>query len=161
MVPPRQKRGQMKFIVTQELGRLAKWLRILGCDTLYFESGNRSSLIITALREERIILTRDLRVGRHPGMKMVTIKSDFIKDQLKQVLEELGIHPIEEEMFSRCVICNERLAEIEKQKVKDRVPEYVFQTQDNFVTCPSCSRIYWQGTHWGNVSKMLGEIFGK
>jgi uncharacterized protein with PIN domain len=148
----------MRFILTPELGRLTKWLRILGFDTVYF-SGNFSSLLIQALRDNRIILTRNSRlINKARAAKLVHIKSDEVNQQLKQVLKELNIKPDEDTMFSRCLICNTVLNEIPKQQVKDRVPEYVFKTQDEFLTCPCCQRIYWSGTHWGNVSKTLKEI---
>lgn len=148
----------MKFILTKELGRLAKWLRILGFDTVYFNQDNLSSLIIQALRDERIILTRNQRLARPSGVKIVLIKAEKIKDQIAEILKELHIRPESEKMFSRCIICNEELVEIEKEKIKDKVPEYVFKTQEDFITCPKCKRIYWQGTHWGNVIKTLEEI---
>lgn len=149
----------MKFIVTPELGRLAKWLRIVGFDAIYFTQSNFSSLLIQALRDNRIILTRNLySINKARGVKLVQIKSDQVSQQLKQVLKELNLKPDSERMFSRCTICNAELNEIDKQQVKDRVPEYVFNTQDKFYTCVSCRRIYWSGTHWGNVSKILKEI---
>ncbi|MCM8798521.1 MAG: Mut7-C RNAse domain-containing protein, partial [Candidatus Omnitrophica bacterium] len=116
----------MKFLVTQELGRLCKWLRILGGDASYIKSNNRSEIIFTALKESRIIVTRDRRIGEHHGLKMVLIKSDFLKEQLKQIIEELKIEIKPEEMFMRCTICNELLRKIEKLEVRDLVPEYVF-----------------------------------
>jgi hypothetical protein len=150
----------VKFIVTKELGRLAKWLRILGYDTTYFSSDNRSSLVIASLREGRIILTRDSRMGRYAGLKIVKVNSDFVKEQIGQVLNELSLKPSEEDMFCRCTICNEILEGVEKSEVKGKVPEYVFQTQEEFMRCPKCLRFYWQGTHWGNVTKTLREITG-
>jgi len=148
----------MKLLVTQELGRLCKWLRILGIDASYIRSNNLSEIIFSAIRESRIIITRNRRLAEHPGLKMVLIKSDFLKEQLRQILDELKIEIRLEEMFMRCIICNEVLREVEKEKVKDLVPEYVFNTQENFVECPKCKRIYWQGTHWGNVRHYLEEI---
>lgn len=148
----------MQFIVTKELGRLAKWLRILGYDTTYFTLDNRSSLIIASLREDRIILTRDTRMGRYAGLKIVKLESDFVKEQLKQVLDELNLKPDEEDMFSRCTICNEILGCVEKSEAKGKVPEYVFETQGEFMRCPECLRFYWQGTHWGNVKNILKDI---
>ena len=148
----------MKFILTKELGRLAKWLRILGFDTIYFNQDNLSPLIIQALRDDRIILTRNQRLSRPTGIKIVLIKKEKIKEQIYEVLKELNIQPDSQTMFSRCIICNEELVDIKKEKIKDRVPEYVFKTQEDFITCPKCKRIYWQGTHWGNVNKILEEI---
>ncbi|MCM8757470.1 MAG: Mut7-C RNAse domain-containing protein [Candidatus Omnitrophica bacterium] len=146
----------IKFILTKELGRLAKWLRILGFDTIYFKEENKGLLLLTSLREERIILTRNQRLAKIRGPRIINIKSDNLKGQLREVLELFKID--EEKMFSRCVICNLELDHIEKEKVKGKVPEYVFQTQNNFYTCKSCGRTYWQGTHWGNVTKILEEI---
>ena len=149
----------MKFILTLELGRLAKWLRILGFDAVYFLDTNPSSLLIQALRDNRVILTRNLRlINKAKAAKCVQIKSDEVNQQLKQVLKDLAIKPDEDIMFSRCIICNIELNKIDKQRIKDRVPEYVFKTQDEFFTCSSCQRIYWSGTHWGNVKKTLEEL---
>lgn len=149
----------MRFILTPELGRLAKWLRILGFDTVYSTQIKFSSLLIQALRDNRIILTRNSRfINKARVAKFVEIQSDQVNQQLKQILRDLDIRPNTEKMFSRCIICNVELNEIDKQKVKNKVPEYVFKTQDEFFNCPACQRIYWSGTHWGNVSKTLKEI---
>lgn len=148
----------MKFILTKELGRLARWLRILGFDTAYFTQEKESSLIIKALQEDMVILTRNARLGRHAGIKMLHIKSDYVKEQLQQVAKELSLKPDKSLMFSRCILCNKILARTEKGKVKDEVPEYVFKTQNDFAACPQCRRIYWQGSHWGNATKMLDAI---
>lgn len=150
----------MKFILTRELGRLAKWLRILGFDTMYYNNDSAGSLIIQALRDERIILTRNHRLPQARGLKIVLIKSEKIKEQLAEILKTLKIKPDPGMMFSRCILCNAKLERIAKDKVKDKVPEYVFKTQEDFITCPECKRIYWQGTHWGNVQKTLEEING-
>ncbi len=151
----------MKFILTREVGRLAKWLRILGFDAEYFTEGPTGSLIVQALRDERIILTRNHRLPKTKGIKIVVISAEKIKEQLAEVLRELKIKPDSKKMFSRCTLCNAGLAEIGKDRVKDKVPAYVFATQKNFLICPECGRIYWQGTHWGNVQdivRKLGEL---
>jgi len=148
----------MKFLLTRELGRLARWLRILGFDTVYFNQDNASSLIIQALRDNRIIITRNHRLPRSAGIKIVLIKAQNLKEQVPEVLKALKIAPDSDTMFNRCILCNEELVSIDKEKVEDKVPEYVFKTQQDFITCPMCKRIYWQGTHWGNVKKTLEEI---
>jgi len=148
----------MKFILTKELGRLATWLRILGYDSSFYRQDNLSTLVITALREERAILTRNLRISRFPGPRIVKIKSDFVAQQIKQVIVELKLKPKQKDMFTRCVICNIELEEIAKSRVKKKVPEYVYQTQKDFVACPQCKKVYWQGTHWGNARKYLEKI---
>ncbi|MFC1657818.1 Mut7-C RNAse domain-containing protein [Candidatus Omnitrophota bacterium] len=149
----------MKFLVTPELGRLAKWLRILGFDAAYTSKANFSFLLIQALRDRRVILTRNARfIHKARVTRCVHVHGDSPEKQLGQVCRELHIKPDEQAMFSRCIICNTELCGVEKQKIKDRVPEYVYQTQDTFFTCPLCGRVYWQGTHWGNVARILKGI---
>ncbi len=148
----------MKFLLTQELGRLATWLRILGYDTEYATSAKRGSVIIQALREDRIIVTRNRRLPRPAGFKTVLLASEQIKEQIREVLKQLNMAPNCDMMFSRCTLCNQELTLVEKEKIKDRVPEYVAQTQNDFRLCPRCQRIYWQGTHWGNVRQTLAGL---
>ena len=149
----------MKFLASRELGRLAKWLRILGFDTVYFKDDNKSSLIITALREDRIVLTRNKILLKDKALKILFIKSEVVREQLKQLREDLNIKPNPDEMFSRCTLCNRVLLEVTKKDVADRVPKYVFQTQDSFYQCDECGRLYWQGTHWGNAKAILDKAF--
>ncbi|MCM8800999.1 MAG: Mut7-C RNAse domain-containing protein [Candidatus Omnitrophica bacterium] len=148
----------MRFILTKELGRLARWLRILGYDAQYFKEDNLASLIIQAIKEERIILTRNHRIPQARGIRIVVLKKERFKELLQELFQELDLSPEPESMFSRCIICNIELVPIEKEKIKDKVPEYVFKTQEDFVFCPECRRIYWQGTHWGNVQEILKQI---
>ena len=148
----------MKFILTKELGRLAKWLRILGFDTRYFKEDSPGTLIIEALREGRLILTRNHRLPKSAGIKIIVLEKERIKEQISELLKTLKITIDSDKMFTRCIICNEGLIEIKKEEVKDKVPAYVFKTQEEFITCPRCQRSYWQGTHWGHVQKMLEGI---
>ncbi|RKY32230.1 MAG: hypothetical protein DRP74_03115 [Candidatus Omnitrophota bacterium] len=148
----------MKFLLTKELGRLARWLRILGFDSEYFNQERAGALIIKALRESRIIITRNHKLPQARGIKTVLLRNEKIHEQLIETLGELHIKADKERMFSRCIICNHELEEVSKKSVRDKVPEYVFKTQENFVTCPRCNRIYWQGTHWGNVNTTLEKL---
>ncbi len=148
----------MKFLLTKELGRLAKWLRLLGYDTEYTGEHKASTLIIRALQEGRILITRNHRLPEARGVKALVIENEKIREQVLEVMKLLKIKPASAMMFRRCIICNTGLAPAAKERIKDRVPEYVFQTQEDFVTCPKCRRVYWQGTHWGNVRDTLNEI---
>ncbi len=150
----------MKFLVTWELGRLAKWLRILGLDAEYSFEKNHGALIIKTLQEERIIITRNRRFPAARGLRVVVLREERINDQLREFFQQLGIVPLAEEMFSRCTICNETLGGIAKDKIKEKIPEYVFQSQEKFLTCPRCRRIYWQGTHWNNAEEVLKMLKG-
>lgn len=143
----------MRFIADAMLGRLAKWLRFLGYDTLYFR-GDDSRLLELAEAEGRVLLTRDTRISRHrPAVRCLFIRSDRVWEQLRQVIEELQLKT--EEVGSRCMRCNVLLASIEKAEAKGLVPDFVFKTQDAFSRCPACRRIYWAGSHFQRMEEAL------
>ena len=155
LIQLRQVSFNMKFIVTKELGRLARWLRILGFDTVYFSSDNKGTLIVQALREDRIIVTRSKAKREELKKKSVEIASNELKAQLKEVIKALNIKIDEKRMFTRCTLCNEPLVEVEKEEVKGLVPEYVYKTKSLFMKCPACNKIYWQGSHRGRVKEVI------
>jgi uncharacterized protein with PIN domain len=148
----------VKFILTKELGRLTKWLRILGFDAVYFVEKNRPQLIIESLREDRIILTRDRLIRDIRGVRVINIKHDNVKDQLQQLLTELDIKPEDISLFSRCLVCNKALESIAKEELKGKVPDYVYNTHEEFSLCKTCKRIYWQGSHLGKVKEIFEGI---
>jgi uncharacterized protein with PIN domain len=142
------------------LGTLAKSLRMLGCDTAYEPDIDDSDLKMAALREGRVLLTRDHEVARTSlPVRVLLIESDHLDEQLVEVAREFDIRP-DDELFSRCLICNVAVEDIEKNGVKDRVPEYVFATQDRFARCPSCGRIYWAATHVERAREWLEGVLG-
>lgn len=149
----------MRFIVDEMLGKLARWLRILGYDTLFLSPTTDSLLVIRALKEQRIILTRDTRLVERKYMpRYVLIKSDDCNEQLKEVIKELGLKPDPNKRFSRCLICNTEIQPISRQEVKTRVPEYTYRTHEEFLWCSCCNRIYWSGTHIQNVEEKIEEL---
>lgn len=153
----------MKFIVDDMLGKLAKWLRILGYDALYCRTQNDYDLIEIAQKEGRILLTRDIQLSKNWIVPTLLIKDEVIEDQLKQVIQRFNLE-MEEHLFSRCPICNTLLIKIEKDEIKDKLPEFVYQSYNEFWTCTTCNRYYWTGSHWMNIKtkiKKLKEITGK
>jgi len=151
----------MKFLVDFMLGRLCKWLRLLGYDASYFLSDKKSDLIYQSLKEGRIILTRDQHLSKKKAIKLIIINSDSFEEQLNQVFSELNIKVDPDNIFTRCLVCNEVLLEIDKERVKDKVPSYVFQTQEEFSYCPTCQKIYWKGTHWDLANQLLEKFKNK
>jgi len=147
-----------KFIVTKELGKLARWLRILGFDTLYYNSDALSTLIIKALSEDRIIVTRRRKAIGSLEKKTVIVYSDEVKKQIKEIVEKLNLALDESKMFSRCVVCNRALDKADKEGIKENIPEHIFETHNDFMKCARCGRIYWQGSHWGNIRNTLNKI---
>jgi len=148
----------MRFIVTNELGKLAKRLRILGFDTITCEAPRSSELIIRALSDERIIVTRSKTIGEKLEKSTVVVTSPELKEQLKQIFGKLNLKIEENKMFTRCTLCNNMLVDVSKNEVKDLVPPRVYEGQEVFKKCPACGKIYWQGTHWGKINAMVNEI---
>ncbi len=148
----------MKLLVTRELGRLAKWLRILGVDTAYSHEETPSRLIIQSLREERTLVTRNTRLASSDKARVVLLAGERLEGQLAELLKALKLNPNSVMMFSRCTICNVPLSKLPREAAQGRVPEYVLKTQEVFHTCTACGRIYWAGTHWGNVKKALERL---
>ncbi len=146
----------MKFICDDNLGKLAKFLRILGYDTSFDSKIDDHRLIRQSLEGERIILTRDTKLSRFKAAaNQLFIESDQPLNQLKQVLKHFGLKTRKEALFSRCLLCNNILEQTEKLEVKDRVPSYVFKTQKEFVICKNCNKIFWEGTH---IQAMKGKL---
>ncbi|OQA92553.1 MAG: hypothetical protein BWY26_00184 [Elusimicrobia bacterium ADurb.Bin231] len=148
----------MKFIADSMLGRLAKWLRILGYDTVYFKSGSDSELVFESIRQGRIILTGDRNISRNVPLRIIFVKSDCYTEQLMQIIKELNLKPEQNNFFKRCSVCNCLLNNISREKIKRLVPEYVYETQTEFSNCPECGRIYWRGTHTDRIFELLKRI---
>lgn len=151
----------MKFIADAMLGRLAKWMRAIGCDVAYSRKIEDGELVNRAVREGRLILTRDTLLIRRRKAKgnFFFVEGDSYKDQLKQVTEQFSIDPYQD-LLTRCIECNIPLEEVDKEQIMDAVPAYVYTTQDSFRRCPGCRKIYWPATHRDGMVRTLEQIFG-
>ncbi len=147
-----------RFIADVMLGRLARWLRLLGFDTLYYSDISDSRLLKVAREEGRFILTRDTRFVKIRGIKdylLITSNNSF--KQLLEVLRSLNLGRFKP--LSRCVECNGLLLRIlDKGELKDTVPEFVFLNVHVFIKCSECGKIYWEGTHPKMFKEKLSEI---
>lgn len=147
---------EMKFAADSMLGRLAKWLRIMGCDVIYGRHLSGYGLIRAARAENRLILTRDRRLKQKQPPPFILIESDRFRDQLRQVIRQCGLGA-RSTWFSRCVECNAVLQARPRETVEPAVPPYVYSSQKEFFSCPVCRRVYWPATH---RRKMLDELRG-
>jgi len=148
------------FAVEKTLGKLVKWLRILGFDTLY-EQDFPNSCIFDLADSRRILLTRTHSVGKQKSSpNLIFITSDNIFEQLKQVIKTLALEKTDIRPFSRCLRCNRAIEAIDKESVRYRVPDYIWETQNSFRFCPKCRKIYWPGSHTQRSMRLIKEMFG-
>ena len=148
---------EMKFLVDHMLGKLAKYLRFIGYDVFYPPRNmNDDEIILIAERESRKIITRDKELARRANGFYVN--SDDYREQLKLVAKKFNLRMRDDIFLSRCSVCNEPLKRISKEEVRGKVPDYVYETHDEFYICPKCHRIYWYGTHTERIEREIREI---
>ncbi len=159
MIDYQDRNSNKKFVADINLGRLAKWLRLLGYDTLFFKSCSLLALGNISRKENRIFLTRSSKNARKKIFeRVILINSPNIFEQLKELSSELDYYP--DRILTLCSTCNHELFQVDKEKVRGLVPDYVFKTNETFSTCRNCGRIYWKGTHNRAIIDKFAEIFG-
>ena len=134
------------FDVDGMLGRLAKWLRILGFDAVFPRA---------APSEGRVFVTT--KKGA-PSPCVIRILGGTITEQLREVLDHVGIVPHPDLIFSRCLLCNAAVEKVTRESVEGKVPGRVFGVTCAFHQCPQCGRVYWEGTHEARVRKSLERM---
>ncbi len=151
----------MKFIADSMLGRLARWLRLSGYDVTYANDILDEGMLEHAKSEGRILLSKDKNLckkAKSRGIETTLIMSEDILEQLKQVATEKRLTIRSTPELSRCPLCNAAVEKIEKEKIKDRVPNAVFERMDAFWKCKGCGKIYWHGGHWKNIRERVEKI---
>lgn len=150
----------MKFITDGMLGKLTRWLRLLGYDVEYANDIDDKELMATAKNEKRILLTRDLELFQQANARRV---DTFLVEGRTEV-ERLACmakkydFPLEIDVtVSRCTKCNTKIRPIAKAAVAEKVKKATFTFYDEFWECPECCQIYWQGAHWKRINETLEE----
>lgn len=154
----------MKFIVDLTMGRLAKWLRIAGYDTVFYNSANLDKLIEIASKEVRMILTRNSgfikkkkKILEEKGIQFLLLTSDRVEDQLKGVAVNFKLN-LKGNPFTLCIDCNKPLVKLSKEDVAGKVPEFVYQNYNKFVQCANCKKIFWGGTHKERMEGIIKAV---
>lgn len=149
------------FAVETTLGKLAKWLRILGFDTVC-QAGVSGDGFVDPAGKNRILLTRTKRVwDRSTDHKLVFINSKDPFEQVREVVQALGIGTADIRPFSRCTRCNILTRQVDKDTVRSRVPDYVWEANPTFQICSRCRRIYWPGSHIQQSNEIIERFFDK
>ena len=150
----------MRFGADRMLGRLAKWLRLLGYDTVYSNSFSNERFLALA-DEGRILLTRNTALtGKLAHNILLFIEDNDPKRQLQQVVRLLGLKPEPDTFFTRCTICNGTLESVEAKDVPNGVPDYVRTAHERFSRCLGCGKIYWPGSHQQRSLRDIGGVLG-
>ncbi len=143
------------------LGKLAKWLKILGFDALYFSKIEDSELLALAQKEGRTLLSRDnALLQKSRGIPTLFIESEDWTIQLKQVLDDFNLWQ-EVSPYSRCIGCNLELKDLPKKHARNLVTPFVYARAKSFALCPRCGRIFWKGTHHQDMEHKIKEILSK
>ena len=143
------------FVADAMLGRLAKWMRFLGYDVLYFRDIDDRVLVRTVRSRNRVLLTRDRKLPVDFKLRCLLVNSERLDEQLIEVLSEF---PPSRYAPRRCMRCNIPFEPVDRHGVKDFVPEYIYMHHDLFLRCSGCDRIYWEGTHIKNIVRKIAMI---
>ena len=148
----------MKFVVDCMLGKLAKWLKILGFDTLYDSTADDDQLLAEARRDNRALLSRDTALlARAGNLPKLAVRSQSWPDQVEQVLDAFNIWA-ETAPYTRCLDCNVKLKPMSRDAARNLVAPYVLERTEEFALCPSCGRVFWPGTHYQAMEARLEKL---
>jgi uncharacterized protein with PIN domain len=147
-----------RFVLDVHLGKLARYLRLLGFDTRYENDYDDDAIIWLARSESRIILTRDRGLLKHGAVTHgYWVRATAPRQQIAEIVRVFDLVG-SARPFSRCIRCNGRLQRVPKSAVADRLPPRVRAHFEEFVQCPNCAAVYWPGSHYDKMRKVVGEL---
>jgi hypothetical protein len=148
----------LRFIADDHAGKLARWLRLLGYDTLHFPQIADRNLAELASREGRVVLTRDTTLARRfPAIEVFRLEDEDPFRQLATVIRHFNLD-CETHTFTRCMMCNAPLEAVDKEACRDEVPPKAFAGCRRFARCTGCRKLYWDGTHYMRMKERLEEL---
>jgi uncharacterized protein len=151
----------MIFIADGMLGKLARRLRLLGFDVLFFPRASDDEILAAARKDGRIVLTRDTRMPRgKDGPAVLLVHSERWEDQIAQVLDELDLRD-HVRPFSRCISCNGEVKPLAPPDARNLVPPVILETSESFALCPSCGRVFWKGSHYQDMETCIERLLGR
>jgi uncharacterized protein len=145
----------MRFVCDNALGRLAKYLRMLGFDTVSFK--NPAVLDeYSNLADPPLFFTKKSRaISYRPT---VFIRANRIEEQITEITDTIKSHVDSKSFMTRCIECNTLLVPIDKEDIESRVPEYIYHHHEEFKICLSCNKVYWEGTHAAQMKKLIRNL---
>jgi uncharacterized protein len=154
----------LKFLADGMLGKLARWLRILGNDVIYSVESDDSELLELAKKDERVLLTKDLElykraIGR--GLDYYYVDGKTEPDRIAEVAKRYSLPLVIDMDKSHCPICNTKLAAASKEQLQSELEKNTFTYYSKFWKCSNCGQIYWQGAHWTQINNTLNQARAK
>ena len=147
-----------RFILDSSLGRLTRYLRMMGYDAVYLKNARARCVIKETLQSNRFLLTRTRELASRGDINVYLVKSDSVLEQVSEVAEELNLN-LTSKAMGRCLYCNAPLEIVEKKDVLDSLPPHVRKTQNSFSKCPVCRKVFWPGTHYArSVDRLIKAI---
>jgi len=147
----------LKFIADCHLGKLAKYLRLLGFDTLYYSQIDDDDLIDKANKEHRIIISRDKELCERKIAVTLLLDNIQLRDQLQEIIKAFKLKSFPKKL-TRCLICNEILVAIDKERIGERIPTKSLHQFHDFTLCPKCDKIYWHGSHYKRMVQFVNKL---
>ncbi|NYZ74004.1 Mut7-C RNAse domain-containing protein [Candidatus Micrarchaeota archaeon] len=150
----------MRFLFDEMLKRTASWCRIFGLDVEFLSGKTDSELLDYAKTNKLVFVTRDVELAtrcRKRGVDVVFVANDDREEQIAQIIKESGAELTFPEN-TRCPDCNGMLVVVDGANVKDDVPEKVAERETRFWRCVACKKVYWEGGHWKNITRVHGKV---
>ena len=147
-----------RFVADCMLGRLAKWLRAFGFDVYYESSAEDHDLVARARERGGIVLTRDTGFPKPPDVRIIFVHDDHVEQQLAQLVREVSLGLADARPLTRCTVCNETLVAATRAEVWERIPPFVYLTNETYARCARCGRVYWEGTHAPRIRRRLAWL---
>jgi len=150
----------LKYVTDGMLGKLTRWLRMLGQDVEYTGSMDDKKLIEKTKKEDRVLLTRDLELYQQAtarGVEAYLVEGSTETQRLANLAKRFRLKLEIDVEISRCPKCNTRIKPVPKDKILEKIPKTTASNYDEFWLCPGCSQVYWRGAHWKRIDKTLRE----
>lgn len=145
-----------RFVADVHLAKVAKYLRILGIDTLYFHEISDDALLVIANEQNRIVLTRDRKLASR-SERVYYVPQGRLDNVVGDIVRRFGC---ECDPLTRCLVDNTPLVQVAKEEIYKQLPPKVREWCDLFWRCPTCGRIYWRGTHYERMLRFARQVCG-
>jgi len=150
-------RDQIQFAAERPVGKLSKWLRLMGFDTIYEQDVTPEEF--NAAGGKRILLRRGLKKRRMwPSNRVLNIASNDPLKQVKEVISALKMTASDLRPFSMCTHCNIPVRKVNKDAIRSEVPDYIWETCNTFHSCANCKRIFWPGSHTRHSTRIIKQL---